>query len=61
MTDVAPQYKLGYFEPFALHDRLLKIRSSRGANTLGEAKRSWRVRGWKNFYKSQRSETGLWA
>lgn len=37
------RHKLGYFEPFALHDRLLKIRSSHGANTPGEAKlaRAW--------------------
>jgi hypothetical protein len=43
MTGAALQYKLGYFEPFALHDRLLKIRSSHGANTPGEAKlaRAW--------------------
>jgi hypothetical protein len=43
MTGAALQYKLGYFEPFALHDRLLKIRSSHGANTPDEANlaRAW--------------------
>jgi hypothetical protein len=60
MTGAALQYKLGYFEPFALHDRLLKIRSSHGANTPGEAKlaRAWLE---ELFYETQRPKTGLWA
>jgi hypothetical protein len=35
--------KLGYSEPFALHARLLQMRSSNHANTLGEPKlaRQW--------------------
>jgi|GEM_PF-2216872 hypothetical protein len=52
MTGAALQYKLGYFEPFALHDRLLKSAHPKGQ--IPRVKRSWRVHGWKNFFTKLR-------